>query len=170
MKKLLLLVLSMVANNAYSCEDVYAANGNWLGCKIPKHDTVLNSVWISPVINIYGQNRYEGTTYFKIDKNGRYTARTLIRAPDKDCVTYGKEWGTQLYKVGQYEYASWDEFGTAYYLITLSMDKKYASSQLIGGPQIANVSERNQFFRRPKSFTMDNLLRLSQPIMCPEAK
>lgn len=168
MKKLLIAIALLVSYNAHSaCEEVYSSySGNYLGCKIPKGDKILNSTWVSPVINIYGNDRHEGVTLFKIDGLGRYKARTLIRHANQECLSYGGVWGSQLYKVDQYTYAAWDEFGTAHYLIHMSMDGQTATSYLSGGPTINNISERNTFYRRPKNFTLDQVLRVSQPLMC----
>lgn len=171
MKKILvLLALLLTSYNAQAaCEEVYSPySGNYLGCKVKKGDKLLKSKWISPVINIYSNDRYEGVTLFEfdVDEIGRYRARTLIRSANKDCLTYGGEWGTQLYKVDQYTYAAWDEFGVAHYVIHVSMDGQTASSYLSAGPTINNISERNTFYRRPKNYTADQLLRISQPLMC----
>lgn len=176
MKKVLFAFLVLVSFNSYAvftCKtenNVYGIYGNWLGCKIPKTDNVLNSTWFSPVINTYGNDRYEGLTYFKIDRRGKYTARTLIRRAGKHCLEYGAPWGTQLYKVDYNTYASWDEYGLAYYLIVKSKNGQTASSHLAGGPGTTNVSERNVFFRMPKFITMNNILRLSDIAMCKDTE
>lgn len=168
MKKLIAILTALISFNAYSaCEEVYSPySGNYLGCKIKKGDKILNSKWISPVINIYGNDKHEGVTLFEIDSEGRYKARTLIRHANKECLSYGGVWGSQLYKVDPYTYAAWDEFGVAHYLIHVSMDGQTASSYLSAGPTINNISERNTFYRRPKNYTLDQILRVSQPLMC----
>lgn len=163
------MCVALLSGNTYAvCSDnnVYGKNGNWLGCTLPKNDPMLNSTWLSQVINIYGNDRHEGITHFKIDKNGKYTARTLIRNVNRNCLFYNGVWGSQLYKLDTNTYASWDENGTAYYLIVTSKNKQIASSHLVGGADIFNISERNMFFRMPNSYTMNNILEASKPMMC----
>lgn len=168
MKTIFFLFIILISNVNASCVENYSPDGKFLGCTIQKVDKIANSKWLSPVVNNYSGGNFEGVSYFEIDSAGGYTGHTIIRRPNEDCVRYDPGgWKGKLYRIESNTYTAWNEgVYDAFYLINMTNDGLIASSYLIGGKDIKNISERNDFFRKDKKFNFENILKVYEPFIC----
>lgn len=169
MKTLIFLLIFLPFGVNASCIENYSPDGKFLGCSIEKTDTILNTKWLSSVLNIYSGEIYQGISYFEIDKTGRYNGKSIIKSPNEDCVRYNvSEWQGQIYKIDSETYFAWND-GNNYeapYIINKIRNVMYGNSFLIGGKDTKNVVERNEFFLKSKKFDLNNVLRVYKPFFC----
>ncbi len=159
------VMLLLLSNSAFSCEKVYV-DGRFIGCKIPKYDRVLNTVWSSTIYNNYNGQQVVGDAVFKIDKTGRYEAKSYTRNSFDSCIKPpDKGWTGQLYKIAPYKYIAYNTGNnTEYYVLNVSMDYKTASSTLLNID--SNFTETNVFYRRPKNYTEEDFTYLLSQNYC----
>lgn len=162
-----ILVASVGTTTSAPCKKVYK-NGIFLGCEISKHDPVLNTKWGGPVYNNYGSSQVSGYSVFSINKVGRYQGWSLVRSSGNDCLDDPHTWTGEMYKLGERQYAAWndDTAGYAYYLITLSKDGSSAASALMVVEGFPDYVETNELFKLSKNYTTDALMEISKPFMC----
>jgi hypothetical protein len=121
----------------------------------PAHDSVLGSTFVGPVINSYSGANMQGFSWFTIDRNGRYTGRTIAYDPIG--------WTGQLYKLSRQTYFAFNDSSHEGYLIQLAPDKRSGSSAYFGAE--AGVIEANWFYR-DLSFSPDKVLQLVDGVIC----
>jgi hypothetical protein len=157
---------------AQPCQESYNKQGYFLGCSLEAGDRALNSIWVSQVFNVYGSlygmDITQGVSWFVIDKKGKYHGQSLVRHQDRDCLMHDATgWMGQLYSVGKNQYLAWnDGVEDGFYLVQMAADGLAAFSILMVQREMRNVSERNQFFRVPKSYNPKLLLKAAEPFLC----
>lgn len=168
----LLLLLQPRWLSAQPCQENYNNQGYFLGCSLEPGDRALNSVWVSHVFNVYGSlygmEITQGVSWFVIDKKGKYHGQSLVRHQDRDCLMHDAAgWFGQLYTVGKNQYLAWNDGAEdGFYLVQMASDGLSAFSTLMVQQGMTNLSERNQFFRVPKSYNPKLLLKAAEPFLC----
>jgi hypothetical protein len=134
----------------------------------PSGDNVLGSTFVGPVINSYSGQTMQGFSWFQIDKQGRYTGRTIARKPSDNCLSYDAVgWTGQIYKLSRQTYFAFNDESHEGYLIQLAPDRRSGSSTYFGAE--AGVVESNWFYR-DRSFSPDKVLQLVDGVMCETIK
>ena len=125
----------------------------------------LTGQWVGPLLNIHVQGAMSGTSWFVVDRNGRYTGHTLARKPWKNCLDYDdKGWTGQLYRLGKHTFFAVNDSATDGYVLHVTPDRRQGASTLLSkDPAI----ESNLFFRDAK-FNPDALLGVMAGNRCEE--
>ena len=130
----------------------------------PAGDSVLGSTFVGPVINSYSGQAMQGFSWFRIDKQGRYTGHTIARKPGADCLSYDdKGWTGQLYKLSRQTYFAFNDEAHEGYLIQLAPDRRSGSSTYFGAEP--GVIEANWFYK-DRHFQPERILSLAAGVMC----
>lgn len=123
--------------------------------------------YVGPVLNIYEQGAMSGTSWFTVDKNGRYTGHTIARKPWKNCMDYDPEgWSGQLYRLGKHTFVAINDGASDGYVLHVTPDRRQGASTLLSrDPAI----ETNLFFRDAR-FNPDALLGVMAGNRCEDSE
>ena len=125
----------------------------------------LTGQWVGPLLNIHVQGAMSGTSWFVVDRNGRYTGHTLARKPWKNCLDYDPQgWTGQIYRLGKHTFVAINDGAPDGYVLNVTKDRQYGASTLLSRDQAV---EMNLFFRDAR-FNPDALLGVIGEARCKE--